>query len=231
VRGVANRLEIGGLALAYETYGVAGAPPVVLLHALGESRQDWAGIAERLAEDFRVLAVDLRGHGGSDWQGDYSCRLMADDVARLLDHLELQAVTVLGHSLGGVVAYLLADRRPDLVARLVIEDICPPFHRDRPALERPDDDLPFDWAAVVALRREAEQDDVELWERLRSISAPTLLVGGGPESSVPTEKLQAVAERIPTCELVEIPAGHYVHRERPEEFLAVLLDWLARHPR
>jgi 3-oxoadipate enol-lactonase len=231
VRGVANRLELDGVGLAYDAYGATGAPPMVLLHALGESRQDWPGIAERLAEDFLVITVDLRGHGDSDWPDAYSCRLMADDVAGLLDRLGLTAVTVLGHSLGGVVAYLLAERRPDLVERLVIEDICPPFHRDRPPLERPDDDLPFDWAAVVALRREAEQEDVELWDRLGSITAPTLLVGGGPESSVPAEKLQAVAEQIPVCELVEIPAGHYVHREKPAEFLAVVLGWLARQRR
>jgi 3-oxoadipate enol-lactonase len=201
---------------------------MVLLHALGESRQDWPGVAERLAEDFPVVAVDLRGHGDSDRPAAYSCRLMADDVAGLLDQLGLREVTVLGHSLGGVVAYLLAVRRPDLVDRLVIEDICPPFSRDRPPLERPDEDLPFDWAAVVALRREAEQEDVELWDRLSSIAAPTLLIGGGPDSSVPPEKLRAVAERLPACELVEIPAGHYVHRGRPEEFLAAVRDWLAR---
>lgn len=231
MHGMTNRAEIAGLTLAYDRYGAAGTPPLVLLHALGESRQDWPGIADRLAQDFQVLAVDLRGHGDSDWSGTYSCRLMADDVARLLDHLELGATTVLGHSLGGVVGYHLASRRPDLVARLITEDICPPFHRDRPMIERPDTELPFDWAAVVALRTEAERDDAELWDGLRSITAPTLLIGGGPESPVPAERLQTVAERIPTCELVEIPAGHYVHQSRPEAFLDAVLGWLARTPR
>jgi 3-oxoadipate enol-lactonase len=231
VRGVGQRVELAGIGLAYDVLGAAEAPPLVLLHALGENRQDWPGIADRLAADFRVVAVDLRGHGDSDWPGTYSCRLMADDVARLLDHLGLTAVTLLGHSLGGVVAYHLAVRRPDMVIRLVVEDICPPFHRDRPMIERPEEELPFDWAAVLALRREAEQDDEELWDRLGSISAPTLLVGGGPDSSVPAEKLRAVTESIPECELVEIPAGHYVHRERPEDFLQAVHGWLARNPR
>ena len=218
------------MALAYEVYGTVGAP-LVLLHALGESRQDWPGVADRLAQDFQVIAVDLRGHGDSDWPGTYSCRLMADDIARLLDHLALEAVTLLGHSLGGVVAYLLAERRPDLVARLIVEDVSPPFHRVRPVPERPEVELDFDWAAALALRAEAERYDEDLWRRLRSISAPTLLIGGGPESSVPAEMLEAVAERIALCELVEIPAGHYVHRGRPEEFLEAVLAWLARYPR
>ena len=77
---------------------------------------------------------------------------------------------------------------------------------------------------------EAERYDEDLWDRLRSITAPTLLIGGGPDSPVPAEKLRAVAERIPRCELVDIPAGHYVHRARPEEFLDVVLGWLGRHP-
>jgi 3-oxoadipate enol-lactonase len=47
---------------------------------------------------------------------------------------------------------------------------------------------------------------------------------------VPAERLRAVADRIPVCELVEIPAGHYVHRARPEEFLAAVLRWLERTP-
>jgi pimeloyl-ACP methyl ester carboxylesterase len=97
-------------------------------------------------------------------------------------------------------------------------------------IDRPSEELPFDWATVVALRREAERDDTELWDRLDSISAPTLLIGGGPDSPVPADKLRAVADRIPVCELVEIPAGHYVHRARPEEFLAAVLGWLERTP-
>ena len=120
MRGVAHRVELDGLGLTYDQYGAASAPPMVLLHALGESRQDWPGVADRIAQDFSVFAVDLRGHGDSDRPGAYSCRLMADDMARLLGQLGLRAVTVRGHSLGGVVAYLLAERRPDLVARLVI---------------------------------------------------------------------------------------------------------------
>ena len=229
MRGVAHRVELDGVGLAYDEYGSAGAP-LVLLHALGENRLDWPEIADRLAQDFRVFAVDLRGHGDSDWPGTYSCRLMADDVARLLDHLGVGAVTLLGHSLGGVVAYLLAERRPDLVARLIVEDVSPPFHRVRPMPERPETELDFDWAAALALRTEAERYDEDLWRRLSSISARTLLIGGGPDSSVPAEMLEAVARRIPRCELVEIPAGHDVHRGQPEEFLEVVLGWLARNP-
>jgi pimeloyl-ACP methyl ester carboxylesterase len=150
------------MGLAYDTYGTPGASPVVLLHALGETRSDWIALADRLANEGEVLPLDLRGHGDSDWPGIYSTAVMADDVAGLLDHIGLVGVTLVGHSLGGVVAYRLAVGRPDLVGRLVVEDVCPPFARDRALPERPDAVLPFDWEAAVALRGEAERDDPDL---------------------------------------------------------------------
>lgn len=227
MRGVTRRAEINGVGLAYATSGPA-APTVVLLHALGETKEDWELVADRLVERYAVVAVDLRGHGESDWPGAYSTQRMADDVAGLLDHLGLHAVTVLGHSLGGVVGYRLAIQRPDLVARLIVEDVTPPYARDRPMPDRPDEELPFDWPAAVALRGEAERDAPALWQGLASIQAPTLLVYGGPDSPVPPERIRAVAEHLPDGELVEIGGGHYVHRARPEEFIAVVLDWLDR---
>lgn len=57
---------LGDVRLAYEVRGASGAPPLVLLHALGEDRSDWAAVAARFAERFQVVAVDLRGHGDSD---------------------------------------------------------------------------------------------------------------------------------------------------------------------
>lgn len=166
--------------------------------------------------------------GDSDWPGAYSTQLMADDVARLLDHLRLDSVTLLGHSLGGVVAYLVAEQRPDLVELLIVEDVTPPYSRDRPTPARPEVELDFDWTALLALRSEADRYDATMWEKLSSIRAPTLLLGGGPDSQVPQEKLEAVAQAIPDCRLLVLDAGHHVHRTRPEEFVQAVLDWLDR---
>jgi pimeloyl-ACP methyl ester carboxylesterase len=63
---VTHRVELAGLGLAYDVLGSADAEPMVLLHALGEGRRDWPAVADRLARDFRVFTVDLRGHGDSD---------------------------------------------------------------------------------------------------------------------------------------------------------------------
>jgi pimeloyl-ACP methyl ester carboxylesterase len=60
---------------------------MVLLHALGERGSDWTSVTQAFAERYRVYAPDLRGHGDTDWPGNYSFQLMRDDVIGLLDHL------------------------------------------------------------------------------------------------------------------------------------------------
>ena len=64
------------------------------------------------------------------------------------------------------------------------------------------------------------------WAGLAAITAPTLLIGGGPGSHVRQDKLAEAAARIPRCELVTIAAGHSVHSDRPAEFADVVLGWL-----
>src|SRR5258708_27604808 len=70
-----------GLGMASGAWGPPAAPPMVLLHALGESAADWEDVAPVFAEYWQVYAPDLRGHGRSDWPGDYSMELMCADVA------------------------------------------------------------------------------------------------------------------------------------------------------
>lgn len=221
---------LSGVRLAYELRGNPSATPLVLLHALGQDRRSWAPVAGRFAEQFRVVAVDLRGHGESDWPGTYSFQLMADDVLHLLDHLQLKRVTLVGHSMGGVVAYMLAEQRSDRIERLIVEDAPPPFTRDWPVRGRPVGELDFDWDVVPAIVGEVNRGSPALWDGLNSISASTLLVGGGPDSHIPQEKLQAVAERIRDCVLVTIPTGHHVHATRPAAFADAVFSWLARTP-
>ena len=222
----ARRIKVGGIHLAYEVSGAPGAPPMVLLHALGERAANWEPVTARFAECFQVFALDLRGHGGSDWPGTYSVQLMRDDVAGALDQLGLGTVTLVGHSMGGVVAYLVAMQRPDRVERLVVEDVPPPFRRDRAIPERPEGPLDFDWAVVPAMIGQVNRGDPAAWDGLGGITAPTLLIGGGPQSHIPQDKLAAAAARIPRCDLVTIPAGHLVHEARPAEFASAVLGWL-----
>lgn len=83
---------------------------------------------------------------------------------------------------------------------------------------RPEGPLPFDWAVVPAIVGQFADPDPTWWERLSDISAPTLLIAGGPSSHIPQDKLEEVAARIPRCSIVTIPVGHHIHEARPVEF-------------
>lgn len=127
--GRTRRVRAGGVRLAYRVWGPAEAPPVVLLHALGEASTDWTPVASALAPSWRLYAPDLRGHGASDWPGSYTIEQLTADLAAFLDALDLDYVTLCGHSIGGPSAYLYAARHPERVARLVLEEPAPPWPR------------------------------------------------------------------------------------------------------
>ncbi len=225
--GSQRYVTVGGVRLAYTFSGDKSAPPIMLLHALGERAANWAPVIDSLAGGFGIYAVDLRGHGASDHTGEYAFRLMRDDIIGMLDSLGLARVTLLGHSMGGVVAFLVAMEQPDRVERLIVEDASPPYRRDRPVPERPADaELDFDWDVVPAVVGQVNAGDPAAWDGLAAITAQTLLIGGGPDSYVRQDKIAEAAARIPRCELVTIPAGHLVHKIRTQEFINAVTAWL-----
>lgn len=111
------------LDLACAEFG-AGAP-LVILHGLYGAKRNWGSVAARLAARRRVLTVDLRNHGESPWDARHDYEALAADVARLIETRIGGPADVLGHSMGGKAAMVLALGRPDLVARLVVVDIAP----------------------------------------------------------------------------------------------------------
>ncbi|MFF9108657.1 alpha/beta fold hydrolase [Streptomyces sp. NPDC014805] len=218
---------VNGVRLAYEVTGPAQGPPVVLLHALGEDAGSWREVARRLASERRVYAVELRGHGRSAWPGTYSLELLASDVLGVLDALGLAVVDLVGHSLGGVVAYLLAQDHPHRVARLVLEDVPVPRPREPVPPVRPEGELGFDWAVVTSLRPQLDTPDPAWRERLGLITAETLVVAGGPASHISQDGVAELARRIPGARLVTLPVGHMIHDEAPEEFTRTVVRFLS----
>ncbi len=99
--------------------------PVVLLHGLFGSAQNWGTIQKRLAARYRVIALDLRNHGASPHAAAMDYPVMAADVAETLAALGAAPAAVIGHSMGGKVAMALALSGPELVSRLVVADIAP----------------------------------------------------------------------------------------------------------
>lgn len=216
------------VALAHRILGPCDGPPLLLLHGLTGEGADWGPVADSLARDWRVYVVDLRGHGASPRALNYSFELMRDDVLALLDSLGLRDVTIIGHSLGAVLAYLAALAEPEAVRILVLEEPPPPIPLARPLPEAPDTPRPYDWRAVGQILRQVNAPDPGQFESLRGITVPALVIGGGAASHLPQDSLAEMARRMPHGEFATIEAGHCVHAERPEEFLEAVASFLTR---
>lgn len=110
--------DVNGCSIQYTSIGEG--PPVVLVHGLGGCGGIWHGVQQVLAHHHHVVALDLRGHGRSGGRGRFSVEGWARDVERLVHHLELPAVTLVGHSLGSLIVQHLAQTTPDVCEALVL---------------------------------------------------------------------------------------------------------------
>lgn len=105
-------------------YQIAGeGQPLVLLHGLFGSADNWGSIARHFAQHFRVISIDLRNHGRSPHNESQSYTDMADDLLQLCGSLGLEQIYLLGHSLGGKVAMQFATLYPELVSKLIVVDM------------------------------------------------------------------------------------------------------------
>ncbi len=114
-------VEVNGVRLAYDDRGAG--TPIVFLHAFPLNRTMWAAQESTLSQRFRVITVDLRGHGESDaplWR--YTLDQYADDVNALLDHLSIQRAVMAGLSMGGYVLFAMYRRHSDRIRGLIFAD-------------------------------------------------------------------------------------------------------------
>jgi pimeloyl-ACP methyl ester carboxylesterase len=111
-------VDTNGIRLHYLTFGDKGAP-LLIIHGNTHSGGTYAPLAQRLASDFKVYAIDLRGHGLSDKPEAYSWTAFRDDIVGLLDQLDLRDAVIVAHSRGGGVTLLTAAARPDRVRGVV----------------------------------------------------------------------------------------------------------------
>ncbi len=123
-------LDRDGVALAGLDFAGDG-PPVLFLHGLAGYAGEWRSTAEWLAGERRVVALDGRGHGRSERRPDeVSIEAHAADAAHVIDQLELERVIVVGQSLGGLTAIVLAAARPELISAVVVVDADPAAGED-----------------------------------------------------------------------------------------------------
>jgi pimeloyl-ACP methyl ester carboxylesterase len=243
-------------------------PPLVVLHGLFGAKRNWATIAKALAPHHRVLTVDLRNHGASPWDAVHDYPALAGDVARFIHTHVGGPAAVLGHSMGGKAAMVLALEEPGLVERLVVVDIPPaPSRTSLIDALRAMQQVP-----LAACTRRGEVD-AALAESIadpavraflvqnvtagpnglawavnldaiahnfpaivgfpdvpagRTFSGPTLFVVGERSDYVRPEHHAAIHRRFPAATIkVVTGAGHWVHAEAPDAFLAVVSGFLS----
>jgi pimeloyl-ACP methyl ester carboxylesterase len=181
--------EVGDVRLHVAEAG--SGPPLLLLHGWPQHWWAWRKLIPRLAERWRVLALDLRGWGWSDAPpGDYAKQTFADDVLAFLDAEGLDRVTVLGHDWGGYTSFLLAMDHPERVERLVVLDIPPPWTpRPRPATLL----LPFLLSYQIAIATPG----LGMWLHRSGLLVRLLLrIGTGPDFAFSDEEIEAYVEPL-----------------------------------
>ena len=114
-----------------------GRPPLLVAHGLFGSARNWGAVAKRPGADRAVAAVDMRNHGASPWDDRHDYEAMAADLGEAVEAAGGAPHDVLGHSMGGKAAMVLALRRPELMRRLVVADIAPAAygHSQLPLIE------------------------------------------------------------------------------------------------
>lgn len=121
-----QRIRVGQVEVYAEEVG-EGAPALVFIHYWGGSRRTWSEVIARLSNRFRCIAVDLRGWGKSDRPvDDHSLFAQADDVQAVIEALKVKDLVLVGHSMGGKIAQILAGRRPDGLGAVVLVAPAPP---------------------------------------------------------------------------------------------------------
>jgi pimeloyl-ACP methyl ester carboxylesterase len=111
----------------FRAFGKPGKTPVVIVHGMSYFSYDWTGIAQRLADEREVAALDQRGFGDSDWSPTrkYDLRQQASDVIAVLDHLGWKQAVLMGHSAGGRICLCAASWYPERARALVSVDFAP----------------------------------------------------------------------------------------------------------
>ncbi len=210
--GTGQYAQVNGINLYYETHGTGR--PLILLHGGLGSGEMFGPILPTLAERHQVIAVDLQGHGRTaDIDRPIDIRLMADDIAALIDHIGLDKPDLVGYSLGGGVALQTAVKYPAKVRRLVaasanirrdaiypeilgqqgqVNAAAAEFMKDTPMYElyqrvapRPDD-----FPRLLDKMGESMAKDFDFTEEVRGLQVPTLIVAADADMAPPSHYVE-----------------------------------------
>lgn len=246
--------DLGGVKIRYVTEGKG--EPVVLIHGLAANAESWSqtgpkkvNVFAALAKDYRVIALDCRGHGKSDKPHDpdkYGAA-MTEDVVRLLDHLQIKKAHVVGYSMGAGIACDLLMKHTDRVLSATLGAGGPYFETTR----KPATAFMENWAkeldkgegtglfvgndqkamaaAVRGIIKEINQKSFTE-DQLKTNKLPALVVYGSIDIGVPARlKEYELLAKLLGAEHKVIDKGEHVGTESCPEFLEVIQAFLKKH--
>ena len=260
---------VQGLRIHYQDNGPKDAPVLLLLHGFGSSLQTWDVWAQSLESKYRVIRLDLPGFGLTGPSPDQKYADLDDvqAIARFADHLGLTEFSLLGHSMGGKIAWNFAAAYPKRVKRLVLmapdgyskpEDFgskpyampsfmsaikyCLPKFMVKKSIEPAffdaqelQEDLLnryFDMLRAPGVRqaiidRANQTINTDPADRLKRITAPTLLLWGQTDQMIPSDNAKSYELVVPQYKTVVLPKqGHLMQEERPQEALLEVTQFL-----
>jgi pimeloyl-ACP methyl ester carboxylesterase len=240
-------------------YDVAGdGPALILTHGYSSTGEMWAGQVGPLADRFKIITWDMRGHGRSDYPSDpaaYSPELSVGDMVAILDAVGVERAIVAGHSLGGFLSLSFNLAHPERVAGLVLIDTGPGYRnaearagwnrmaeqyakgfetRGLAALGTSDEvnaDVHRDASGLIRTARAVlAQRDAAVIESLPGIAVPTLVIVGDQDTPF-LDGSRYMAAKIPGAQIVVIAdAGHAPNIARPAAFEQAITEFLAGVP-
>lgn len=226
---VGQTIDVNGVKVWYSVQGQG--EPVVLVHGwLSSSAMNWdlPGISSRLAKDFQVVLIDVRGHGHSDkpeTEASYGTELV-EDIVRVLDQLQIKKAHVVGYSMGGIIVGNFIAKHPDRVLSGTLggmgwlkEGGAGQWMFSRIGRNDPD-------AKARAICGRSLADLALTEEQIKSIKVPMTILVGDRDNVVKRLYVEPVRQARPDWTVVEInDAGHLNCIAKPE-FQEAMVHWL-----
>ena len=248
-----HQFQSGELTLSYLDTECEG-NILIALHALWMNAATYSSLAAALAPDWRVIALDQRGHGYSDHAKTYTREDYIHDLLALFTHLDIPSAVLLGNSLGGVNAYQFAARFPERACALIIEDIGAEVSADTSFV--------LAWSGFFTSREDLankvgprflpylkdsfrhtsegwklafEPEEMLVsqnalngnhWVDWLATNCPALLIRGRDSQITTRAHIEEMVERRPNSRLATLDGGHVVHLENPSDFRNTVQEFL-----
>lgn len=244
---------------------IGSGEPLIIMHGLFGSLDNWMTLAKKLSENYEVFIVDSRNHGQSPHADEFNYEVMADDLYEFMNEHQIIDPIILGHSMGGKIAMQFAMNYSTKLEKLIVVDMAP---KEYPVHHRQiiDGLLSLDFHTLNT-RKEADKQlskhiettairqfllknlywktkDELAWrfnlpvinknievvgeglQNIKTFDQPTLFIRGVQSNYITESDYENIHDIFPQAQIKSIDSGHWIHAEKPQEFLETILSFL-----